>query len=105
MKMQYEIKGITLDVNDLMEIHHYYEAACTAEYLMENYDITDEDDALYFGYEVRRLMDKYDWDEETAIDNVMREDDDDEYIPSCTRGDYSPSNPWDAPGMSIRDFI
>jgi hypothetical protein len=24
---------------------------------------------------------------------------------SCTAGDYSPSNPWDAPGMSIRDFI
>lgn len=28
-----------------------------------------------------------------------------EYIPSCTAGDYSPSNPWDAPGMSVRDFI
>lgn len=25
--------------------------------------------------------------------------------PSATNGDYSPSNPWDAPGMSIRDFI
>lgn len=24
---------------------------------------------------------------------------------SCTEHDYSPSNPWDAPGMSIRDFI
>ena len=23
---------------------------------------------------------------------------------SCTARDYSPSNPWDAPGMSIRDF-
>lgn len=33
------------------------------------------------------------------------EEDDDEYIPSSTNGDYSPSNPWDAPGMSIRDFI
>ena len=32
-------------------------------------------------------------------------DDDDEYVPSSTNGDYSPSNPWDAPGMSIRDFI
>ncbi|MBR1508156.1 MAG: hypothetical protein IJ619_09165 [Eubacterium sp.] len=29
----------------------------------------------------------------------------DEYTPSSTRGDYSPSNPWNAPGMSIRDFI
>lgn len=24
---------------------------------------------------------------------------------SCTAGDYSPSSPWNAPGMSIRDFI
>ena len=24
---------------------------------------------------------------------------------SCTEHDYSPSNPWDAPGMSLRDFI
>lgn len=31
--------------------------------------------------------------------------DDDDYCPSSTNGDYSPSNPWDAPGMSIRDFI
>ncbi len=28
-----------------------------------------------------------------------------EYCPSATAGDYSPSNPWDAPGMSVRDFI
>ena len=74
MKFQYEIKGITLDVYDLMDIHHYYEAACTAEYLMDNYGITDEDDALHLGYEVRRLMDKYEWDEETAIDAVMRKE-------------------------------
>lgn len=28
-----------------------------------------------------------------------------EYTSSATNGDYSPSNPWDAPGMSIRDFL
>ena len=27
------------------------------------------------------------------------------YTPSSTCGDYSPSHPWDAPGMSIKDFI
>lgn len=31
--------------------------------------------------------------------------DDEPYCPSATNGDYSPSNPWDAPGMSVRDFI
>ena len=30
---------------------------------------------------------------------------DEEYIPSSTRRDYGPSNPWDAPGMSVKDFI
>ena len=34
-----------------------------------------------------------------------KDDDDEEYTPSATHGDYSPSNPWDAPGMSISDFI
>lgn len=30
--------------------------------------------------------------------------DNNEYT-SSSHGDYGPSNPWDAPGMSIRDFI
>lgn len=29
----------------------------------------------------------------------------DEYTPSATAGDYSPGNPWNAPGMSPSDFI
>lgn len=29
----------------------------------------------------------------------------DHYYSSATAGDYSPSSPWDAPGMSVRDFI
>lgn len=29
----------------------------------------------------------------------------DEYCPSATAGDYSPSCPWGAPGMSVSDFI
>ena len=33
------------------------------------------------------------------------DEEDDEYTPSAENGDYSPSNPWDAPGMSISDFI
>lgn len=39
-------------------------------------------------------------DEESDLD-----DEDEEYIPSSTKGDYGPSNPWDAPGMSLKDFI
>lgn len=28
-----------------------------------------------------------------------------ESFPCCSNRDYGPSNPWDAPGMSIHDFI
>ena len=33
------------------------------------------------------------------------ERDEDGYYSSATNGDYSPSSPWNAPGMSIKDFI
>lgn len=56
-----------LTMTEMMHIHSYYEAACTAEYVMENYDITDENEALAIGYEVRRLMDKYGYGEEEAV--------------------------------------
>lgn len=71
MEIKYEIKGITLDVNDLIDIHKYYEAACTAEYLMENYDVTDETEAMRLGADVRRKMDKYGYNEEEAIEEVI----------------------------------
>ena len=32
-------------------------------------------------------------------------DDGTPYCPSSTAGDYSPSAPWNAPGMSVHDFI
>ena len=106
MKFEYKIKGVTLDINDLINIHDFYEAACTAEYLMDNYNIGDEDEAMQLGYEVRRLMDKYGYNEEEAIDGALAERDaDNNYTPSAESGDYSPSNPWDAPGMKMSDFI
>lgn len=74
MKIAYEIKGITLDAHDLMEIHGYYEAACTAEYLMDAYKISDESTAMHLAYDVRRLMDKYCYDENDAIDIVLRKE-------------------------------
>lgn len=73
MKFEYKIKGITLDMNDLIEINSYYEARCTAEYLMDDYGIDDENLAMRLGYAVRSKMDKYGYDEETAIDEVLRE--------------------------------
>lgn len=40
-----------------------------------------------------------------SSDKTENIDTKDRYIPSASAGDYSPGNPWDAPGMSIRDFI
>jgi hypothetical protein len=40
---------------------------------------------------------------EFDIDGIRSEDE--EYVPSAENGDYGPSNPWDAPGMSVHDFI
>lgn len=40
-----------------------------------------------------------------ACDRFIKAYDNNEYCPSATNGDYSPSCPWNAPGMSIRDFI
>ena len=42
------------------------------------------------------------WEDQMWIDQWAEERE--EHL-SCTAGDYSPSNPWDAPGMSIKDFI
>lgn len=42
-------------------------------------------------------------DEDSYPDDEYK--DEEEYVPSSTNRDYGPSNPWDAPGMSIRDFI
>ena len=44
-------------------------------------------------------------DPESRPQDFPEDDDPDQGIRSSTDGDYSPGNPWDAPGMSIRDFI
>lgn len=73
MKFEYEVKGIKLDRSDMREINQYYEAACTAEYLLDNFDNITEENALSVGQEVRRRMDKYDYSENEAIDEVLEE--------------------------------
>ena len=49
-------------------------------------------------YQVERIVSLA----ETALNE---KDDDGHYTPSSTYGDYNPSNPWDAPGMGVHDFI
>lgn len=54
-------------------LHGYYEACCTAEFLMENYDISDDEEAISLGYRVRERMDKYNLTEEVAAEEIMSE--------------------------------
>lgn len=67
----YEIKGTTLDMCEMQQVHENYEIFCTAEYLLENYDLTEEQ-ALRYAAEVRRLMNKYGYNEDEAIDEVIK---------------------------------
>ena len=65
-------------------------------------EIEEEEEAA------RRYYSGEDYREDTVESDEYQEEDEyqeDHYTPSATAGDYSPSNPWDAPGMSIRDFI
>ena len=50
-------------------------------------------EAEYFGLDMERYRD------------AIGEDTDSHAAPSNTGGDYSPANPWDAPGMNTSDFI
>ena len=62
-------------------------------------------------YELKLLGFDYinDWFEDAESEDEWEEpeweDEDDEYVPSSTNGDYSPSDPYNAPGMKISDFI
>lgn len=80
--------------------------------------IVDDNQTIYNGYsleEARKKLHKYldydakyhwvDFDITIWLYSEESEYEEDDYTPSATRGDYSPSNPWDAPGMSIHDFI
>ena len=74
MVIAYEIKGITLTESELYDIVRYFQASCTAECLLDNYaQITDEEQAMNLGYEVRRKMSNHGLCEEEAIDAVMAE--------------------------------
>ena len=66
----FEIKGITLDMCDMQRVHENYEIYCTAEYIMENYDLS-EYQALKVAANVRHLMDKHGCTEEEAIYKIL----------------------------------
>ena len=68
------------------------------DHILENAE-DDGMDETYLYFEGRLYQAPY-------LDNSeITTKEDENYIRSNTNGDYSPSSPWDAPGMSIKDFI
>lgn len=71
----------------------------------------EQDIELYEGLTDAELIDyiehfydpepEIDWDEFCKDEAEFEE----RYTPCAANRDYGPSNPWDAPGMSIHDFI
>lgn len=78
MSFEYKIKGIMLDIVDMVKISQYYEAACTAEIVLEKFPvIKNEDEALQIGYKVREMMDDWGYSdgqsEIDAIEEILKE--------------------------------
>lgn len=70
----------------------------------------EEDLKLYSELTKEELVDyiEHFYDPQPEISSEERADWDLEFehrYTSCTNGDYSPACPWNAPGMSISDFI
>lgn len=102
--------------------YSYQELVLHAVLLSRNYEHISKEKLirLYSGVPKEELEDYilhyFDEEDETigvAEDICAKAEDDmfsesaaeDHYCPSSTCGDYSPSCPWNAPGMSIHDFI
>ena len=61
-------------------------------YMVDVAELSDTE-AGYFGLNMERYRDS------------TGEDADNPTAPSSIGGDYGPAHPWDAPGMSVSDFI
>ena len=59
-------------------------------------------ECMVYNEEKKEYEHVYRWFE---VPEGFEEDEEEEYTPSSTGGDYSPGSPWDAPGMNVSDFI
>ena len=81
---------------------------CPKEEMLESYDLLSDEELIEYIEHFYDPEPETDWDEfckKEAELNKEWYDYDRYYTPSATYGDYSPSCPWNAPGMSIHDFI
>lgn len=83
----------------LLQVNKY----CSKEERIAEYERLYDDEMLDKEIESLRNPTYEDENKDNYYEDY--EDKEEYYRPSCENRDYSPSNPWDAPGMSIRDFI
>ena len=72
--------------------HRQYESMFGPDFCLDYEMSTSEEECI----ELARECQIYEYEDP---------EDEDYYCPSSTNGDYSPSSPWNAPGMSVKDFI
>lgn len=71
--------------------------------IIHDFNMSDEEIALM--HNILEVDDEWSEEDIYEIDDGWYQEEDDDYVPSAENGDYSPTHPWDAPGMSIWDFI
>lgn len=78
--MKYDLQEMSITLNDgrklcvteLVEINNIFNILCTAEYIKDNYNLTDKK-AVGLAEIIRAIMDKYNISEEEAINKVFSE--------------------------------
>jgi hypothetical protein len=90
------IKGSGITADELKLLGFDYINTWLGDAGMDDWDEEEEIERLYHDASENELR------KMGAFDNLH---DDEEYIPSSENGDYSPSDPWNAPGMKMSDFI
>jgi hypothetical protein len=62
--------GMELDVCEMIKIKNHYERECTKEFILDNYDYSDEE-ATKLACEIRDYMDDYEVTETDAIQIIL----------------------------------
>jgi hypothetical protein len=68
----FEIKGVTLNMDEMHKVHKWYGIYSTAEYMLENYPQLTKENVIYLASAVRDLMDYSGYDENEAIYEVFK---------------------------------
>lgn len=78
-------------------------------YYLEYYHSLSPDDEKAWAVQKKKRLEAWEIQKQKRLERKRNEEEDDpydeEYIPSASARDYGPSNPWDAPGMSVSDFL